>query len=130
MLSVPFELYRRFLSYPAGQGIVRVTGEDLLLDVRKLNPWTWSKSNPREFRIPLKHLEALEFKKHWFLFHVWLRLRVRKLECLVDIPTADGAEVILWCRRRHKAAAQELANAIQFRLLDQAFVDENTPNRI
>jgi hypothetical protein len=38
--------------------------------------------------------------------------------------------VVLWCKRRHKAAAQEFANAVALQLLERTFVDDDAENRI
>jgi hypothetical protein len=126
--SVPFELYGRQWSQKSGHGVLRLEGTHLAMDLSTRNPWTWIKSPPREIRIPLKHVEALEVKSHWFLLHVWLRLRVRKLEYFVGVPSADGAEVILWCKRRYKPLAHELANAVTLHLLERVFADEEIPS--
>jgi hypothetical protein len=125
--SVPFELYGHYASHPSAQGILRLEGEDLVLDLRKRNPWTWKLSPPLEIRIPLRQVDGLEYKNNWFLFHVWLRLRVRKLECLVGVPNSDGGEVILWCKRRHKSQAHELAIAVTLRLLERNFTEDEIP---
>jgi len=120
---VPFELYGSHM-HASAKGILRLEQEDLVLDLITWNPWTWTKSPPKEIRIPLRNVDALALEKHWFLLHVWLRLRVRKLEYLVGVPTADGAEIILWCKRRYKTLAQEVANAVTFQLLDRIFTDD------
>ncbi len=126
--SVPFELYGSRMS-PSAKGILRVHGDSLVLDFQKINPWTWRRSTPREICIPLNQVDSLEFRNQWFLFHVWLRLRVRKLEYFAALPTSDGAEVVLWCKRRYKAISQEFANVITLRLLERAAVDDDAPNR-
>jgi hypothetical protein len=127
--SVPFELYGSHMS-PSTKGILRMEGNALVIEFRKRNPWTWIQTSPREIRIPLKHVDRVEFKSPWFLFHVLLLLSVRKMEYFVGFPTANGAEVVLWCKRRHKAAAQEFANAVALQLLERTFVDDDAENRI
>jgi hypothetical protein len=127
--SVPFELYGRQWSHQSAQGILRLEGQELVLDLRRRNPWTWKMSPPREIRIPLRHVDALEYKNNWFLFHVWLRLRVRKLEYLVGVPDSSGAEVVLWCKRRYKSQAQELSIAVTFRLLESGCTEDGIPER-
>ena len=119
--SVPFELYgRHWLSPPSAQGILRLEEANLVLDLSKRNPWlTWKKSPPREIRIPLREVDALYYRNTWFPFHVWLRLRVRKLEYFVGVPNSHGAELILWCRRRYRSQAQDLANAVTLFLLEK-----------
>ena len=128
--SVPFELYGPYwLSNPSVQGILRLEGEDLVLDLDITNPWlSWKKSPPREIRIPLREVDALNYKNNWFPFHVWLRLRVRKLEYFVEVPHSNGAELILWCKRRYKSQAQDLANVVTLCLLEKVFPgNENLP---
>jgi hypothetical protein len=122
--SVPFELYGSH-AYASAMGILRVEGEELVFELSTRNPWIWIKSPPREIRIPLTDVDALRFERHWYLFHVWLRLRVRKLEYFAGVPTANGAEVILWCKRRYKGLAYELSNNVTLRLLERVLTDED-----
>jgi hypothetical protein len=127
--SVPFVLFGRYWSHSSAQGILRLERDDLVLDLSESNPWTWKQSPPHEIRIPLRQVDALEYKNNWFLFHVWLRLRVRKLEYFVGVPNSDGAEVVLWCKRLYKSHAQDLANAVTLRLLERVFIEDEIPER-
>jgi hypothetical protein len=129
LTSVPFELFGSHMS-PSAKGILRIESDTLAMDFRKRSPRLWIQTPPQEIRIPLKHVDAIEFETAWFLFHVLLLLRVRKMEYFVSVPTANGAEVILWCKRRHKAAAQDFANAITFQLLERTFVEDDAENRL
>jgi hypothetical protein len=75
----------------------------------------------------LNNVDALEIKNYRFLSRVWLRLRLRKLEYLVGIPSADGAEIVLWCKRSYRPVAHAPANAVTLLLLERVFPDEETP---
>jgi hypothetical protein len=95
--SVPFLILDPYSGHISAKGILRLEGEDLVLDLSTINPWFLfgQKSPPKQFHIPLKQVDALEFKNHWFLLHVWLRLRVHSLEFLAPVPGSDGAEIVL-----------------------------------
>ena len=108
------------------EGLLRLEGDDLILDFMTIN-FLHKKSAPRTIRIPLREVDALEFKNYIFLFHVLLRLRVRNLEYLASVPGSRGAEVTLWCRKRYRGIARELANLVTFRLLERAFTNEGYP---
>lgn len=122
--SVPFSIFG-FQAY--AQGILRLEGEAIVLDWSTIDGWTWKKSPPRQVHIPLNHVDALEYKNSIFPMHVMLRLRVRNLEFLASIPGSDGAEIILYCRRRHRHHAQELANLVTLQLLEGVFTDKSSP---
>ncbi len=124
--SVPFSILDPHSGHIAAEGIVRLEGDNLILDVNAKNRWYLfgEKSSPKQYPIPLKYVDALQFKNHWFLFHVWLRLRVRSLEFLSTVPGFKGAEMILWCSRRYRTIAQDLANLVTLRLLERKLTDE------
>jgi hypothetical protein len=52
------------------------------------------------------------------------------MEYFVGVPTANGGEVVLWCKRRHRTAAQDFANAVTFKLLQRTLVDDDAENRV
>jgi len=119
--SVPFTNAEMCLD-----GVVRLEEDELILDFMRISAWGHT-SAPVKIHIPLRHVDALEYKNYFFLFHVLLRLRVRNLDYLASVPGAHGAEVTLFCRRRYRGIARELANLVTFRLLERAFTDDRSP---
>jgi len=110
------------------KGVLRLENDDLILSFRKTDPFTFIRKLPlEEVCIPLTQVDALEFLNSPLLFHVRLRLRVRKLEYLDPVPGSDGAEIVLWSRRRYKPIADELANLVTIRLLERVFPEEPHP---
>lgn len=127
--SVPFLIPGVHAGLVDVEGIVRVDGEELVLDLRIVDGLVGMlKSRPNEVRIPLKHVEALEYKGGFFRGK--LRLRVRNLEYLMSVPGSDGAEVVLKCKRRYRRLAHEFATLVTLRLLEGNFTDEGAPARV
>ncbi len=107
------------------EGILRMEGEDLVLEFRTVfGRVVTVKSRPKEIHIPLKYVDALEYKSSFFPFRAKLRLRVRNLEQLAAVPGSRGAEITLRCKRRYRSLAHELANLVAFRLLSGVFTEE------
>ena len=118
------------MTWPSARGISRTEGDSLVMDFSKRNPRLSTKESPQEIRIPLKHLDSIEFETPWFLFHVLLLRRVRKMEYFAGVPSANGAEVVLWCKRRHRASARDYANAVTLQLRERTFADDDAENRL
>ena len=121
--SVPFSYTGSVAEMINVKGVLRLEDENLVLSFRKPDPFTFIKRKklpPNEVCIPLTQVDALEFLNSPLLLHVRLRLRVRKLEFLDSIPGSDGAEIVLWSRRRYKPIASELANLVTLRILERA----------
>jgi hypothetical protein len=49
---------------------------------------------------------------------------LRNLELLVPIPHSNGAEINIYCRKRYKHVAQEIANMATFQRLERVFPDK------
>jgi hypothetical protein len=123
--SVPFSYIGSGGNLVNVTGILRLENDDLFLSFRKADPFMLGRKLPlKEVRIPLTQVDALEFLNNRILFHVRLRLRVRKLEFLDPVPGSDGAEIVLWCRRRYRPIANELANLVTIQILERVFPDE------
>jgi len=115
------------------QGILRLEDEELVLEWRRVMGWALAvgwlfQKNPLEqVRIPLSQLEAINYKNPIYLFHAMLQIRVRSLDLLAPVPFANGAEVALYCKKRYKNIAYEIANMATFQKLERVFSDKNTP---
>ncbi len=119
------------------QGVLRLEEEDLVLEWRwaglsgnlfLLWPDRW-RGAPRleQVRIPIKELDEIKYTNPIYLFHAALRIRVRSLQTLVSMPGANGTEVTLYCRKRDRHIAQEIANLATFRRLEQVFPGGSSP---
>ncbi len=122
--SVPFLIPGIHAGLADVEGVVRLESGELVLDFRTVDGVVGMlKSRVSEVHIPLRHVEALEYKRG--IFRGRIRLRVRRLELLASVPGSDGAEVVLRCKRRHKLSASEFANLVTLQLLDRVMGEEN-----
>jgi len=112
------------------QGVLRLEDEELVLEWRRVHPIFFhpllmglpsKKYPPQQVHIPLSQLEEVEYRNPFYLFHATLRIRVRDLQTLAPVPGSDGAEVTLYCKKRYRHIAQEIANSVTFQRLEQVF---------
>jgi len=118
------------------QGILRLEDEELVLEWRRVRGWpllfsqgilnSFKKHPLQQVRIPLSQLEAIEFKNPMYLFHAMLHIRVRNLELLAPVPHSNGAEITIYCKKRYKNLAHEIANMATFQKLERVFPDKST----
>ncbi|MBN1568462.1 MAG: hypothetical protein JXA73_11505 [Acidobacteria bacterium] len=123
--SVPFiDLNARI------QGVLRLEDEELILEWHKriawllLTDWPFKKPALQQFHIPLSQLDEIRYENPWYLFHATLHIKVRSLEILAQIPGSDGAEITLYCKKRYKHLAQEIANTATFQKLERVFPEK------
>jgi hypothetical protein len=109
------------------QGVLRLEDEELILEWRRMMDWPFQRHEPQQVRIPLSQLDSIEYKNPFYLFHAVLRIRVRSLETLVQVPGSNGAEIALYCRKRDKHLAQDIANTVTFQKLEQVFPEAGAP---
>jgi hypothetical protein len=122
--GVPFSIRHALSGLTNIEGVLCLEGEDLVLGWEAMDALGILKSSPSEIRIPLRQVDALEYRSGFLRTTVRLQLRVRHLECLASLPGAKGAEVTLWCKRKYKVIARELANAVKFHLLQRVFTED------
>jgi hypothetical protein len=82
---------------------------------------------PQQIRIPLSELDSIEYKNPFYLFHAVLRIRARSLTTLAQVPGSKGAEIALYCRKRDRHIAQDIANTVTFQKLEQVFPETSAP---
>jgi len=123
--SVPFiDLNARI------QGVLRLEDEEIILEWNKriawplLMDWPFKKPVLRQVHIPLNQLDEITYKNPFYLFHATLHIKVRSLEILAQIPGSNGAEITLYCKRRYKHLAQEIANTATFLKLERVFPEK------
>lgn len=93
-------------------GIVRWDGDRLVLEYQVYGFLRILKAGTRTLRIRLEDLEAVTWRKR--LPGGRLELRFRTMTAAGDLPLRDG-ELILRVKRRHRAAASDIA--LQYELL-------------
>jgi hypothetical protein len=109
------------------RGVLRFEDEELILEWHRVNVWLFQSDEPHQVRIPLSHLDSIVYKNPFYLFHAVLQLRVRSLETLARVPGSNGAEIALYCRKRDRQLAQDIANTVTFQKLEQVFPEAGTP---
>jgi len=119
------------------QGVLRLEEEEIVLEWRRpklpgtifllLTSGQWGASQLEQVRIPIKELDEIKYRNPFYLFHAALRIRVRSLQTLASVPGANGAEVTLYCKKRDRHLAQEIANLATFRRLEQVFPNDSSP---
>ncbi len=112
------------------QGVLRLDDAELVLEWRQVRGWPFMKYPSQQVHIPLNQLDAIEFKNPVYLFHAMLHIRVRTLELLAQVPNSNGAEITIYCKKRYKGLAQEIANMATFQKLEQVFPDKGTSSTV
>jgi hypothetical protein len=87
-----------------------------------------SKKFTQQVQIPLSQVEAVEFKNPFYLFYAALWIRVSNLRILAPVPTSNGVEITLYCKKRYRHPAQEIANVATFQRLERLFPKKSTPD--
>lgn len=111
-LSIPFSIPRRGFE-PAASGVIAADGDAVALEfvtVRKVLGLFHLRSPIRRARIALGDLAAIALDRGWFA--TALRLRVRSLACVAQVPGSASGEVVLHLRRADRPLADELASAL------------------
>lgn len=116
------------------QGVLRIEEDGLILEWRKTtglifwgSPFRpFQKHESRQVHIPLSQLDSIEYKNPFYLFHAVLRIRVRDLELLSQVLGANGTEISLYCKKRYRHLAQDIANSATFQKLERVFPESRT----
>jgi hypothetical protein len=109
------------------EGVLRLEDEELILEWRSVMGLLFHEHVPQQVRIPLSQLDSIEYKNPFYLFHAVLRIRVRSLTTLAQVPGSKGAEIALYCRKRDRHLAQDIANTATFKKLEQVFSEMSAP---
>ena len=98
--SLPFRDFNGHI-----QGVLRLEEEEIVLEWRSVMGWPFLMGWPLKrralhlVRIPLNQLESIEYRNPFYLFHATLRMRVRSLELLAQVPGSSGAEITVYCKK-------------------------------
>ena len=124
--SLPFILDLNFVF----EGVLRLEDEELILEWRRVKSWPFKTYPPEQAHVPLSQLESIEFKSPIYLFHAMLRIRVRNMEALAQVPHSHGAEITLYCKKKYRNLARDIANMATFQKLAQVFPDHSSQTNI
>jgi hypothetical protein len=113
--SLPFTVSMLYGAARA-TGLVRLEGMSLLVEYElKDRVFGLIRSELKEVRLPLRDVESIAVERGW-----WgdvLVLRVSTLRAARTLPGQDKGTVRLDVARKDRAAAEQLANAVQAALL-------------
>jgi hypothetical protein len=122
MNSVPFKIRYLLGNLARVEGVARLEPDALVLEFSTVDGLVGVlRSRVKEVRIPLNDIESVAFKRGWFSGKV--RVVTRRVSALEAITGAQGPEIDLKCRRRHRVAADELASALRLQVTDQHLVE-------
>jgi hypothetical protein len=114
MDAVPFSIESVY-GLARVSGLIRFQEDSLFLEFQSKDAvFGVVKSGLKEIRLPLADVPDVEFQRGWIESH--LRLRVRRMALLSDLPGAEPGEAVLKVARRHRDAASELASRVLLRL--------------
>jgi hypothetical protein len=107
-------LTRRFTGRASGKriyglsvdGRAEVEGEHLLLQLT-LESWSKRFREVREVAVPLREIDTFGLERRWF-GSARVRLRIRDLRLLEDVPGSRGGELVLEIERKDRLLAEEL----------------------
>ena len=106
-------------------GVLRLEEGELILEWRRI---MGAPSIMEQVHIPISFLDEVKYSNPFYLFHATLRIRVRNLQLLASVPGSSGAEVTLFCRKRDRRLAQDIANLATFWRLEQVFPAKASPD--
>ena len=110
-INVPFTLPEMFAGFVAAGGLAKATPTELTLEfVVQDNVLNVFKTGVNEIRIPRSEIDWIQHKRGWFGDK--LKVRVKSLRCLADLPGSENAEVTLHISRRDRARAGELVQTL------------------
>src|SRR5437879_4809285 len=104
-ITVPFKVPNLFGGFADGHGLAKATPEELALQfVVKENLLDILKSGIKEIHIPQSEIDFIQHKTGWFGDK--LRIRVKSMKLLADLPGCDNGEVTLHVRRRERGQVE------------------------
>ena len=104
-ITLPFKVPELFGGFAEGRGLAKIDSADLTLElVVRDSLVQLLKSGVKEVRIPRSEIDAVSFKRGWFGAKV--RIRVKSMKWLKDLPGCDNGEVTLHVARRDREQAE------------------------
>ena len=108
-VTIPFKVPGLIAGFADGRGLAKASPSELSLEfVIKENLLAIFKTGIREIRIPYSEIDLLQHTPGWFADK--LRIRVRSLRLLSDLPGCDNGEVTLHIRRRDRSQIEDLVH--------------------
>lgn len=108
-VTLPFEVPDLFLVQC--NGLAKASAEELTLEfVLKDKVLGVVKSGVKEIHIPTSEIDVIRLKQGWF--GAKLRLRLKSMRWLADLPGCDQGEITLHIARRDRARAAQFAQVL------------------
>ena len=103
-ITLPFTVPDLFAGFAEGKGLAKVSPSELVLEfVVKDSVLDVLKSGIKEIRVPRSEIDLVQLKRGWFGAKV--RIRVKSMKLLADLPNCDHGEVTLHFARRDRDQA-------------------------
>ncbi len=127
MDTVPFKVHDPSASVTETEGVMTLYEDRLTiqLETRDVVVGVYKKSS--QFNIPLEDISSAEFRRRWY--GTTLTIQVRDIELVSEFPGGRLGRVRLKFRRRHRDAAEELAQMIEDSLYDLRLAWEDEQDR-
>ncbi|HSU56421.1 MAG TPA: hypothetical protein VLT36_20345 [Candidatus Dormibacteraeota bacterium] len=110
-VTVPFKLPDLIGGLAEGKGLAKASPQELALEfVVKETVFDVFKSGIKEVRIPRSEIEAVQLQQG--LFRDKLRVRVKSIACIQDLPNSETGEVVLHIARRNRAQAGDVVSVL------------------
>ena len=110
-VTVPFKVPNLFAGFAEGKGLAKADNSELTLEfIIKENLLNVFKTGVKEIRIPQSEIAAIHLRQGWFTDK--LRIRLKSLRWLADLPGCDSDEVTLHIARRDRPQAADLVQAL------------------
>lgn len=116
-LSFPFSIPRERANAPEATGVVTSGDDALVIEyviARTVVANKEERTPVRQARLALADIAAAEVDRGWF--STVLRLRVRSLAAIAELPGGTSGELALHLRRRDRMLADELVSGLALRL--------------
>ena len=97
------------------EGVCWVEDDGLMLEFRARDALVGAfKGEVKELKLAWAELRQVE---HLALaFRARLRIRTKRMSAISELPGSEGAEVVLRCKGRDRAALEELSHEVQKRM--------------
>jgi hypothetical protein len=110
-ITLPFKLPNLYAGFAEGKGLAKASDSELTLEfVLKENVLNLLKSGIKEIRIPRSEIDTIHHRQGWFSDK--LRVRVKSIRWLGDLPGGDTGEVTLHVARRDRPQAAALVQVL------------------
>ena len=101
---LPFSGLDLFAGLAEGKGLAKASPSELRIEfVVTDTVANVFKSGVKEIVIPRSEIDVVRLKRNWFATRV--RIRVKSLKCLADVPGCENGEVTLHIARRDRDQA-------------------------